>query len=199
MASATAIGNTHDRRLRHSGCPAGAAYERSTAVGADIAGQRQTRTADPPGSTAAAPPEHHRHTLQRPATLAETLLAACSPAARRRSPHPDRARPGLDDPAIYNADNLKVLLLTSYARDRVLIGPSAPFIAAGSLSTTYSSPQDMADSIISIWQSPWQPAAIRYPDYFSVLSNLLVAQSIGLPPPDDPALMRRIHAQEQIR
>ncbi|WP_193074220.1 hypothetical protein [Pseudomonas sp. FME51] len=31
---------------------------------------------------------------------------------------------GFDDPTIYNADNLKTLLLTSYARNRVLIGPS---------------------------------------------------------------------------
>ena len=106
---------------------------------------------------------------------------------------------GLDDAIIYNADNLKTLLLTSYARNRVLIGPSAPFIAAGSLSTTYSSPEDMADSIVGMWRSPWQPAAIRYPDHFSVLSNPLVAQSLGLPPPDDVELMRRIHAQEQSR
>ena len=39
---------------------------------------------------------------------------------------------GLDDPQIYNAANLKPLLLSAYNRNRVLIGPSAPFIAAGS-------------------------------------------------------------------
>lgn len=106
---------------------------------------------------------------------------------------------GLDDPAIYNAENLKTLLLSSYARNRVLIGPSAPFIAAGSLSTTYSSPENMADSIIDMLQETWKPAAIRYPDRFSVLSNPQVARSLGLPPSDDAELMRRIHAQEQTR
>lgn len=106
---------------------------------------------------------------------------------------------GLDDPALYNAENLKTLLLTSYARNRVLIGPSAPFITAGSLSTTYSSPENMADSVIDMLQETWKPAAIRYPDRFSVLSNRQVARSLGLPPPDDAELMRRIHAQEQSR
>ncbi|SDS42307.1 ABC-type uncharacterized transport system, substrate-binding protein [Halopseudomonas litoralis] len=106
---------------------------------------------------------------------------------------------GLDDPVIYNAENLKTLLLTSYARNRVLIGPSAPFIAAGSLSTTYSSPENMADSILGLLQQEWQPGAIRYPERFSVLSNSQVAHSLGLPPPDDTELMRRIQAQEQNR
>src|SRR5690606_3325154 len=106
---------------------------------------------------------------------------------------------GLDDPAIYNAENLKTLLLTSYARRRVLIGPSAPFIAAGSLSTTYSTPENMAESVIATWRQPWKPAAIRYPEQFSVLSNAQVAHSLGLPPPDDGELMRRILAMEQTR
>ncbi|CEA01192.1 abc transport system substrate-binding protein [Pseudomonas saudimassiliensis] len=106
---------------------------------------------------------------------------------------------GLDDPALYNAENLKTLLLTSYARRRVLIGPSAPFIAAGSLSTTYSTPENMAESVIAAWRQPWKPAAIRYPEQFSVLSNDQVAHSLGLPPPDDGELMRRILAMEQTR
>src|SRR5690554_7999894 len=63
---------------------------------------------------------------------------------------------GIDDPAIYNATTIKSLLLTSYNRNRVLIGPSAPFIAAGSLSTTYSSPRDMAMSVHQLFQQPWQ-------------------------------------------
>ena len=104
---------------------------------------------------------------------------------------------GLDDPHIYNAVNLKPLLLSAYNRNRVLIGPSAPFIAAGSLSTTYSSAQDMADSVQEILQDDWRPGAVRYPGYFSVLSNPQVARSLGLPPPQDAELRQRIHAEEQ--
>lgn len=104
---------------------------------------------------------------------------------------------GLDDPQIYNADTLKPILLNSYNRKRVLIGPSAPFIAAGSLSTTYSSPQDMAHSTHQLLQQAWQSGAIRYPQRFSVLSNAQVARSLGLPPPDDSTLQRLIQDREQ--
>lgn len=103
---------------------------------------------------------------------------------------------GLDDPDIYNADTLKPLLLTSYNRNRVLIGPSAPFIAAGSLSTTFSSPQDMAHSTHLLLQQQWQPGALRYPERFSVLSNAQVARSLGLPPPEDATLQQLIETRE---
>ncbi|MFA5679138.1 MAG: hypothetical protein WC953_12150 [Pseudomonas sp.] len=104
---------------------------------------------------------------------------------------------GIDDPQIYNADTLKPLLLTSYNRKRVLIGPSAPFIAAGSLSTTYSSPLQMAHSTYLLMEQKWQDGAIRYPEHFSVLSNSQVARSLGLPPPSDATLQRLIQHREQ--
>lgn len=104
---------------------------------------------------------------------------------------------GIEDPAIYNADTVKPLLLTSYSRNRVLIGPSAPFIAAGSLSTTYSTPEDMADSIRLLLEQRWQPGAIGYPQRFSVLSNPQVARSLGLPLPDASQLQRAIQTRER--
>ncbi|MFO7706003.1 MAG: hypothetical protein R6V43_12865 [Halopseudomonas sp.] len=102
----------------------------------------------------------------------------------------------LDDPDIYNADNLKSILLSSYTRNKVLIGPSAPFINAGSLSTTYSTPGQMAQSIDKVLGAPWHAGRIRYPQYFSVLSNAQVARSLGFPPPDDDALAERLRQQE---
>lgn len=103
---------------------------------------------------------------------------------------------GMDDPEIYNAGTLKPLLLASYSRNRVLIGPSAPFIAAGSLSTTYSTPRDMADSVYLVQQAQWQPGAVRYPQRFSVLSNAQVARSLGLALPDDEQLQQTIQTRE---
>lgn len=104
---------------------------------------------------------------------------------------------GIDDPQIYNANTLKPLLLSSYNRNRVLIGPSAPFVAAGSIGTTYSSPQDTAASVQLLMQEDWQPGAIRYPQFFRVLSNAQVARSLGLPPPDDILLQQQIQIMEQ--
>jgi len=105
---------------------------------------------------------------------------------------------GLDDPEIYNADSLKTILLTSYARNKVLIGPSAPFISAGSLSTTYSTAQQMADSVGRMLEENWKPAAVRYPDRFSVLSNQQVARSLGIPIPEDERLAEMLSQQEQL-
>lgn len=103
---------------------------------------------------------------------------------------------GLDDPHIYNADNLKTILLTSYTRNRVLIGPSAPFIAAGSLSTTFSSPAEMALSTSYLLDHRSAASTTNYPRYFSVLSNQQVARSMGFAPPDDAELAAELARME---
>lgn len=102
-----------------------------------------------------------------------------------------------DDPAVYNADNLTTILLTSYARNKVLIGPSAPFIAAGSLSTTFSNPEQMAASVDRLLDQAWRPSAVHYPERFSVLSNHQVARSLGLPLFDDEQLADELRRKEQ--
>lgn len=102
----------------------------------------------------------------------------------------------LDDPNIYNAENLRTLLLTSYARNKVLIGPGAPFISAGSLSTTYSSAADTARSVSDLFEQQWQPASVTYPEHFSVLSNQKVARSLGFPPIDDTLLAQQLSDME---
>ncbi len=102
----------------------------------------------------------------------------------------------VDDPDIYNAENLRTLLLTSYARNKVLIGPGAPFISAGSLSTTYSSAVDTARSVHGRFDQPWQPGSVTYPDHFSVLSNQKVARSLGFPPINDAALAKHLSDME---
>lgn len=102
----------------------------------------------------------------------------------------------IDDPNVYNAGNLKTILLSSYTRNTVLIGPSAPFIKAGSLSTTFSTPGEMARSVHETLTRPWQPGATGYPRYFSVLSNAQVARSLGFPTPDDEELADQLRQQE---
>ncbi len=104
---------------------------------------------------------------------------------------------GIDDSSIYNADNLKTILLTSYSRNKVLIGPSAPFIEAGSLSTTYSTPEDMARSVAKLLAEGTPAGGLSYPAHFSVLSNAQVARSLGLPVPDDAKLGRQLTELEQ--
>jgi hypothetical protein len=103
----------------------------------------------------------------------------------------------VDDSSIYNADNLKALLLMSYGRGKVLIGPGPAFIPAGSLSTTYSSAGDMAASAAQLFGQPWVPGGTAYPTRFSVSSNQHVARSLGLPPLDDMALAQTLRLLEE--
>ncbi|QIB52012.1 hypothetical protein [Pseudomonas sp. OIL-1] len=101
----------------------------------------------------------------------------------------------IDDQTIYRADTLRTLLLTSYARDKLMIGPSAPFISAGSLGTTFSSPADTARSVNEVLAGGIS-TGMSYPTYFSVISNPHVARSLGFPPPDDAALSQELATME---
>ncbi|QJD58064.1 hypothetical protein HG264_03645 [Pseudomonas sp. gcc21] len=101
----------------------------------------------------------------------------------------------IDDQTIYRADTLRTLLLTSYARDKLMIGPSAPFIPAGGLGTTFSSPADMARSVSELLDER-VPAGLSYPKHFSVVTNPHVARSLGFPPPDDAALLQQLINRE---
>lgn len=90
---------------------------------------------------------------------------------------------GLEDPSLYNPRTMKNLLLSSYAEQEALIGPTASFVRAGSLASTYSDQVDWIDTLDDLLNQPpanW-PRAL-YPYHFKVLSNPQVARSLGLAP-----------------
>ncbi|MBA1380500.1 ABC transporter substrate-binding protein [Pseudomonas brassicacearum] len=92
---------------------------------------------------------------------------------------------GLDDPDLYNPKTVKNLLLSSYARQRALIGPSPAFVKAGSLASTYSDQEDwlaILDDLLDRPATTW-PRSL-YPARFKVLSNQQVARSLGIEPID---------------
>ncbi|MBC3363820.1 ABC transporter substrate-binding protein [Pseudomonas sp. SWRI154] len=92
---------------------------------------------------------------------------------------------GLDDPDLYNPKTVKNVLLSSYARQRALIGPSAAFVKAGSLASTYSDQEDwlaILDDLLDRPTATW-PRAL-YPARFKILSNQQVARSLGIEPID---------------
>lgn len=104
---------------------------------------------------------------------------------------------GLDDTYLYNAKTAKNLLLSSYARQQALLGPTAGFIKAGSLASTYSDLNDWLTSIDTLLDQPparWPRA--MYPDRFKVISNSQVARSLGLQPIDDDAVASHLANEE---
>lgn len=104
---------------------------------------------------------------------------------------------GLDDPTLYNPSSIKGILLASYGRKQALIGPTAAFIRAGSLSSTYSDQQDWLaslDALLDRAPRHWPRAA--YPAHFKVLSNPQVARSLGIELDDDARQAERLRQGE---
>jgi hypothetical protein len=102
---------------------------------------------------------------------------------------------GVDDPALYNSNTIKGVLLASYNHKLALIGPTAAFIRAGSLSSTYSDQQDWLNTLDRLLSQPAQSwPRETYPADFKVLSNPQVARSLGVDLSNDQAL--RLRQQE---
>lgn len=104
---------------------------------------------------------------------------------------------GLDDPDIYNRQTIKNLLLSSYGHQRALLGPTASFVRAGSLASTYSDQNNWLDTLDELLdQPPAQWPREQYPTHFSVQSNRQVARALGITLPEDAELARRLAAGE---
>lgn len=88
---------------------------------------------------------------------------------------------GIDDDNIYNPATIKSILLSSYARKQTLIGPTAAFIKAGSLASTYSDQDDWLHTLTKLLQTPataWPRS--QYPSDYKVMINRQVARSLGI-------------------
>lgn len=97
------------------------------------------------------------------------------------------------DDDLYNPLTAKTLLLTSYSQHHALIGPSAGFVRAGSLATTYGDQDDWLATLAQLLdQAPAQWPAGTYSHTFKVLGNPQVARALGIPLPSDAELTRHL-------
>lgn len=100
---------------------------------------------------------------------------------------------GLANDDLYNAHTARNLLLSSYAQQRALIGPSAGFVRAGSLASTYSDQHDwLATLDILLDQPPQRWPRTTYSHAFKVLGNPQVARALAVALPADEALAQRL-------
>nr|WP_256662782.1 ABC transporter substrate binding protein [Pseudomonas sp. AG1028] len=101
------------------------------------------------------------------------------------------------DDDLYNSMTAKTLLLTSYSQQHALIGPSAGFVRAGSLATTYSDQSDQLATLNQLLdQSPARWPAGAYSQTFKVLGNPQVARALGITLPSDAELARHLSQGE---
>lgn len=105
---------------------------------------------------------------------------------------------GLDDKQLYNAQTIKGILLSAYAENRALIGPTAAFVKAGSLASTYSDQGDWLETLDTLLDEPAEqwPRSL-YPERFKVQSNRQVARSLGIDLQGDAELAQRLAEGEK--
>lgn len=103
------------------------------------------------------------------------------------------------DSRVFNRNTVKPLLLTSYRRNRLVIGPSRPFVDAGSVASTYTPAREQVDAaleLVSRWYDSGKLPAARYPEYFEVAVNEQVARSMNLPLPSEGELRESLISRE---
>lgn len=102
---------------------------------------------------------------------------------------------GTPDDEIYNPRTIKHILLTAYRRNRIVVGPSRPFVSAGALASTYtplSVTLDETLGYIKHYQEHGVFPAPSWPEHFVIEVNRQVAQSLNVPVPPIEQLEARL-------
>jgi len=89
----------------------------------------------------------------------------------------------LPDAAIYNAENFRNILLSTYRHKQGVIGFSADMVKAGALGTTYSEVEDINTQVAEIaaaYVAGGQLPPPQFPHYFRTIVNEGVARSLDV-------------------
>lgn len=110
-----------------------------------------------------------------------------------------KALVGIYDNQLYGPENIKTILISAYRQNIPLIGPSAAYLKAGALASTYSNIDDTAQRLAEVIQQglnseQWPPA--DYNPYFHVGFNEQVGRSLNMLLPDANQLTQKIKAIE---
>ncbi len=99
------------------------------------------------------------------------------------------------DDRIYNPSTIKHILLTTYRRNRIVIGPSHAYVKAGALASGYAPFPAMAKAAaeqLHHYFGAGELPAPDYPDQYSVEINSQVARSLNIPLPDKETLEQEL-------
>ncbi len=106
---------------------------------------------------------------------------------------------GTIDDEIYNRNTIKHLLLTSYRRNRLVIGPTRAYVQAGSVASTYSSPGQQIEhglEALALFRDTGELPDSGYPTEFRVSVNQQVARSMNIPVPTEEQLLEALQQRE---
>ncbi len=88
------------------------------------------------------------------------------------------------DRRIYNADNIRNILLSTYRHNQAVIGFSSDMVKAGALASTYSDLEHINAQVADVtadYVSTGDLAPPQFPRYFSTIVNEGVARSLEVP------------------
>jgi hypothetical protein len=100
----------------------------------------------------------------------------------------------IPDGTIYNSDNIRNILMTTYRANQALIGFSPSMVKAGALATTYSNTDDVVAQLgdmLNEFDVSGRPPEPQFPKYFSVIVNDNVARSLNVLVDEETRAMSR--------
>ena len=89
----------------------------------------------------------------------------------------------IPDDLVYNPDNIRNILVTTYRRNQAVIGFSSALVKAGALASTVSTISDINAQITELvysYATTGKLPEIQYPKYFNVVVNEGVARSLNI-------------------
>jgi hypothetical protein len=89
----------------------------------------------------------------------------------------------MPDSGVYNADNIRNILLSTYRHKQGVIGFSADMVKAGALATTYSNIEDINAQVAEMaadFVATGQLSPPQFPRYFTTIVNEGVAHSLDI-------------------
>jgi len=100
----------------------------------------------------------------------------------------------------FNAQNARVILLTTYRAGLPLLAYSAATVEAGALAAVFSTPENIAQQLAE-WLAQQKSSSIklpksRIPRYFDVALNKQVARSLNMTIPDRETVLQRMREVE---
>lgn len=108
----------------------------------------------------------------------------------------------IPDSSIYNASNVRNILLTSYRHKVPLIGISQAYVTAGAIGAIFSTPEQLAEqtgTALMFYARTKRLPEPQYPASYSIAVNQQVARSLGIELPSPEAIRERMNKSKEGR
>lgn len=99
------------------------------------------------------------------------------------------------DDVLYNPRTIKHILLTTYRRNRLVVGPGHAFVRAGVLASSFAPLADYAREAAELTREYLDTGVLpapAFPDMFDVEVNHQVARSLNIPLPDEALIVEEV-------